>query len=338
MVYGMNPLVSVVIATYNREPLLLDTIEYVLANEYPETELIVVDQTREHTQTFLDRLATLRSEHDFTYIRLTRPSLPLARNVGIRRAEGDIILFCDDDVIVEPDYILQHAQCYTDATVGAVGGRIVTPGSSFPEVDQKPEELPGRVYPDGSVYTGFYKDVEPCDIHIGMGCNMSFRAEALHAVGGFDERFTKVAYGEEYDVFIRTREAGYRARFSPQASVVHLKSPSGGCRDEERARSHQKNLMRNRALFYIKHSSASAISAMARSLRSGMHAALAASDQSRGVVQRSKVRRVLSREFMEYFVAHVAGIVAYMVEDPLRLSRRLSTRDVLVYEPGNQWD
>lgn len=337
LAYSMNPFVSVVIATYNREQLLLDTIAYVLANEYPEYELIVVDQTREHTQAFLDRLAIIRGEHDFTYIHLTRPSLPLARNVGILHAKGDTVLFCDDDVIVEPDFILRHAQCYTDATVGAVGGRIVTPGSSFPEVDQKPEELPGRIYPDGSRYTGFYKDAESCDIHFGIGCNMSFRAEALSAVGGFDERFTNVAFDEDVDAFVRVRKAGYRARFSPQASVVHLKSPSGGCRNDERVRSRQKSVIRSRALFDMKHGSGLVLYRIARSVRNGTHAALAASDKSRGVVLRSKVRRLLSREFIELFVAHIAGMAVYMTEDPDRLSNRLSTSDKLVYEPGSQW-
>jgi glycosyltransferase involved in cell wall biosynthesis len=46
------------------------------------------------------------------YIRLPEPNLPAARNAGICAAKGDIILFVDDDVRIEPDYIAAHVGNY----------------------------------------------------------------------------------------------------------------------------------------------------------------------------------------------------------------------------------
>ena len=59
---------------------------------------------------------------------------------------------------------------------------------------------------------------------------MSFRKEAIEAAGGFDRRFGGSAFLEETDACLRVKHAGFRIRFDPEAVLIHLKDPTGGCR------------------------------------------------------------------------------------------------------------
>src|ERR1700733_2038251 len=105
-----SPSVSVIIATYNRGEVLCDTVAMALAQDYPDFEVIVVDQTpeppamvREFVKAAGDRLR---------YVRREIPNLPAARNTGIRIARGEIVVFIDDDVIIGPEYVTAHVRLY----------------------------------------------------------------------------------------------------------------------------------------------------------------------------------------------------------------------------------
>lgn len=71
----------------------------------------------------------------------------------------------------------------------------------------------------------------PRDLKWAPGCNMSFRREWLYRVGGFDESFYGAAIGEEAELCHRVRKAGGRIGYAPQAGILHLVNPTGGCRD-----------------------------------------------------------------------------------------------------------
>ena len=126
-----SPSVSVVIASYKREQMLCQTLDRLLQQTYRDYEIIVVDQTLDHlpeTQEYLDRL---RSDSLIRYY-LQRPSLPEARNTGVRKARGDIVIFLDDDVIPDPDLIGHHARTYEEPAVGGVAGQRIIPGLEEP--------------------------------------------------------------------------------------------------------------------------------------------------------------------------------------------------------------
>jgi GT2 family glycosyltransferase len=106
-----SPMVSIVIPTYNHKDALLETLQSLTSQNYPSDrfEVIVVDDgstdgTREITaETFP---FTLR------YFRQSNQGDAAARNVGAQRSQAEILVFLDDDILVEPDYLtcLIHAQ------------------------------------------------------------------------------------------------------------------------------------------------------------------------------------------------------------------------------------
>ena len=218
-----NPKVSVVLATYGREEVLCETIRQVLSEPYANKELVVIDQTPEHTPETQNYLESVRSE--IRYIPMDHPNLTEAENLGIRTASGDILLFVDDDVVFEPGLIDAHLGNYVDETVTGVAGLVLERGR------MPLQRMPGVCR---SMRFGFFffrhdyarRVVVP---NVPEG-NMSFRRQALLDVGLIDERFRENAYLWGMDLAVRVAKQGGRIVHDPTAWLRHLRHASGGIR------------------------------------------------------------------------------------------------------------
>jgi GT2 family glycosyltransferase len=243
------PFVSVIIATYEREELLCNTLEAIVAQTYPCFEIIVVDQTPAHLPSTQQCLDLLRESGKLSLFFLDEPSLPAARNFGIRKAYGHIILFVDDDVDPSPDLILAHASQYTSPEIIGVAGRRTFPtGSNIVE-----EESPvGALETNADHISNFSSTQQFPDVNWASGCNMSFRKSALIEAGGFDTRFGHSAVYEDVDICYRLRDHGHRIVFSPDAHLVHLIAPHGGCRNRMRSPQYYYGYFHNSLLFALK--------------------------------------------------------------------------------------
>ena len=222
-----DPPVSVVVATIGRGRLLLQTVRGLLENDHPSFEVIVVDQTPEPEPDVLAFMEQHRGR--VRYIRRRRPGLPDARNAGVAAARGDVVLFVDDDVIVDRGLITGHAGAYAEAGVGGVAGRVVAAGGSPATAERRQSHI-AKIRLMGLVIRDhFDADIRTRADHV-RGCNMSFLRRAINEAGGFDGRFGGSAHLEETDLACRVRAAGYRLVFEPAASLVHILEPVGGCR------------------------------------------------------------------------------------------------------------
>ena len=120
---GDNPLVSVVVPTYNRPDMLRKALTSVLSQTYPNIEIIVVNDAGMDVQEVID---SLNMAGKIVYVRHEENrGLPAARNTGIKRATGKYIAYLDDDDIYYPnhletlvnflensDYKVAYADCY----------------------------------------------------------------------------------------------------------------------------------------------------------------------------------------------------------------------------------
>jgi len=309
---------SVVIPTYKREQQLVDTIEYILADRYSEFEVIVVDQTKNHTPQVADAIETFQQDSRFRYVQIPIANLPLARNVGLRLAQGDVIIYVDDDVKLEPSFIAAHVACYEDTKIGAVGGRIlnVQGRASDPTGSAKP----GQILPDGTRTTHFYK-TERAYIDWGMGCNMSFRRSALEDINGFDERYTKAAKHEDIDAFVRIRKAGYLAVFEPSACLTHLKTSQGGCRSETEEIERARSYLRSEALFYMVCGNN-----ILRTIKRGIHGSLFHADRILNSNQRLKTNKQTLT--IKLFLSYTKAIYDYIFKSSNVLSIKLKNMGV----------
>ncbi len=206
------PYISIVIPTLNREVVLINTVKYFLDNEkYPNFEIIVVDQTKFHSQKFEDFFISVKN--NVRYFRLNYESLPAARNYGIKLAKGDIILFVDDDVNPLESLVFGHAQAHQKKEIVAVTGPVLTIEQA--ESNKNLSHLSGH---------------EPLFLN---GCNVSFKKWIFEVIGGFDENFTGVALGEDADMSHRILVSGGKIYFEPKAALIHLAEKHGGCRSEK---------------------------------------------------------------------------------------------------------
>ena len=235
------PLISVIIPTYQREAPLRDTLADVLKQDYPSFEVLVIDQTSNHEPETTELLSKLTDTKKIRWFRINWASLPGARNYGVRRAKGNIIVFIDDDVKLPEGYLQAHAHNYQRGEVGAVAGRVFdrmkladSARNNQENSTYTIEDLPTEAMDPGIAwyYIDLVHTIKPQQVISVRGCNMSFRSEIFTKYDiWFDERFRGSAVREESDFCLRLRTTGYSIWYDPQANLVHLGEETGGCHD-----------------------------------------------------------------------------------------------------------
>lgn len=217
--------VSVAIPTLNRREVLENTVHELLATPSRTlVEVLVVDQSDE-PNSVLQNIQDARLH----YFHVPFKGLTKARNFAIARASGGVILFLDDDVTGLSKTVDAHAKAHARYNVEIVTGPALSPGKDLISADcLSPTECRtlalgrGLNMQAGFVYSPIY----------ALGCNVSFRRDVFARCGGFDENFVGSAVGEDAEMSHRVRMNFGRIIYDPDASVIHLSVPSGGCRDE----------------------------------------------------------------------------------------------------------
>lgn len=252
------PSVSVIIPTYGREEALRDSIKDTIAQDYPNFEVLVIDQTSIHepeTDEFLQQLA---DNNSIKWFRLPWASLPGARNYGVRKSTGEIIIFIDDDVQLPTEYIKSHVENFQKRPeVGVVAGRVF----DRMKLSDSPqnlviEDLPPEAMDPGIAwyYIDLVHTIKPQQVISARGCNMSYRRSIFSQHGvWFDERFRGSAVREESDFCLRLRRTGYQIWYDPEANLVHLGEETGGCHDiSTRSLQYQVTFYHNHFLMALK--------------------------------------------------------------------------------------
>jgi len=103
--------VSLIIPTYNRQEISLQTLQYLKQQSISGFEVILVDQTASND----NDLQNFKNDvFKYKYLKITETGLPNARNVGVENAKGDILGFIDDDSIPDPDLIQSYMNLFND--------------------------------------------------------------------------------------------------------------------------------------------------------------------------------------------------------------------------------
>jgi glycosyltransferase involved in cell wall biosynthesis len=215
-----EPLVSILICTWNRKANIVTTIESVRACGYARFELFILDQS-DNDDTELAVSELCQKDDRLVYLRLRRPSKPLALNHGRLLAKGSYIVLTDDDCEACPGWIAPMVQVFeTDQRIGCV----------FGDVEAAPHDEA----------TGFIPICKITDAHVifslsdlltmpglgnfGMGANMALRASALTEIGGWDPHIgpgARFKSGDDNDVGARMLAAGYGVAFCPASRTIH---------------------------------------------------------------------------------------------------------------------
>src|SRR4029079_8317711 len=114
--------ITVAIPTYRRDQVLLDTIDSMLRLDDCAAELLILDQTDDHSPQTEASLEQLNEQGHIRWLRLAEPSIPRSMNIGLATARYDLVLFVDDDVMPYPTLVKAHIEAHKVA-LGLVAGR-----------------------------------------------------------------------------------------------------------------------------------------------------------------------------------------------------------------------
>ena len=117
-------MITVIICTYNREKYIRPLLDSLAANDLPRTdyEILLVDNNcTDGTRAVCGEFAKANAGLTFRYLTEPEQGLSAARNKGIREAHGDILVYVDDDALVDSHYLRDYAECGVDfISVGAL--------------------------------------------------------------------------------------------------------------------------------------------------------------------------------------------------------------------------
>lgn len=219
---GEEPLVSYVIATYNRPDDLSEAIESILDQEYDDVEIVVVSSSTDDTPALFedggpfDRAFVHHLHFD------ERMGVPEARNIGYERASGEIVATIDDDAVLADsdatDRMVSLFEAHDD--VGALAFQC----RNYHTDEVNPHETPDPPDFETTMSEGYR-----ATNFVGVG--NAIRRSVLETVGTYPSSFR---YGfEEMDLSFRIHDSGYDVLYTPEIVVRHKKSPEGRIPDAE---------------------------------------------------------------------------------------------------------
>jgi O-antigen biosynthesis protein len=221
--------VSIVVPTCANTAALERAIASILATRYEPLEVVVVENRPPASST--RRLVEERfAGEPVSYVEEPRRGASWARNTGLARADGDIVAFTDDDVVVDQGWIHSAVGAFELASdVACVTGRILPLALDSPW-QRLFEQL--AVFDKGSERRVFRlaesRAEEPLFPyvagHVGSGANIFIRREAALSIGGFDPVLgpgTPAVGGEDLDLLVRFLQGGGAIVYEPSVIIKH---------------------------------------------------------------------------------------------------------------------
>ncbi|MDE2182217.1 MAG: glycosyltransferase [Alphaproteobacteria bacterium] len=206
--------VSVIIPAFNEERVIASTVSRILASDYKDLEIIVIDDGSR------DRTAEVIREHfadspSVTLISVANGGKANALNLGLARAKGEVVVALDADTEFDTDTISRLVRWFGDPKVGAVAGNAKV-GNRFNMITrwQALEYIVAQNLERRALAALDTLTVVP-------GAVGAWRRSALTACGGF----ASATLAEDQDLTIGMQRAGYVVRFDPTA-VAWTEAPS----------------------------------------------------------------------------------------------------------------
>lgn len=226
---------SVIIPTYNRSQSLTRALRSLNELDFPrdQYEVVVVDNNSTDDTKQIAEAARSSMALNLKYVTEKRLSFTVARHTGANAAEGQILAYIDDDVVVSRGWLTAVMDVFEgNETVGIVGGPI------HPIFEAEPPKWIKKCFPMSGALSLLDRGSELHETNSAYGPNFSVRKDVLRLVGGFPPdtlgvesegrpNVVEKIYIGSGDVGLcgRVRKAGYKVIYAPQALVYHVIPP-----------------------------------------------------------------------------------------------------------------
>jgi GT2 family glycosyltransferase len=206
--------VSLILCSKNGGPRLQKCLSAIDALDLPEdVELVLVDNgsTDGISPQIMQRFVT-EARLPCRILEVREPGNSAGRNAGIAAAQGDLLLFIDDDCYVDPNFAREWLKVFNMENIGFGSGMIIRYAPENSDLGCNESPLAQKTAPGAFVERGFIQ-----------GSNMAFRRDCLDRAGPFDPRFGAgtLFAGEEWDVVLRASAAGWAGGYFPGPKVKH---------------------------------------------------------------------------------------------------------------------
>jgi len=216
---------SIIIPTFgNRSEYLWDTMRSTQNQDFsaPLFEILVVDNSPQSSALSLVEKANRDGKHPVRYVRENNLGLHFARHAGARAALGEIVVYVDDDVLMNPDWLKFIVEPFRDPRVGATGGKIIV---------QFDGDVPNWV---SQFNLGLFGQLDYGKEQINLkptqdvfGANMAVRKSVLFEVKGFNpdgignKKLIWMRGDGECGLNAKIYESGYSIVYIPEAWIYH---------------------------------------------------------------------------------------------------------------------
>jgi len=221
---------SLIIPTFKRQNIVLETLNHLNDQKINEAEVIVVDQSPHK----LDDLLNFKFKSPnlkFNYVKISKVGLPNARNIGAQSSKSELLIFIDDDCIPNSRLISSYISIFSnfDKKVWCVGGRVNEDNTTMFKQNNKII---------GGYFTWYGKTLKNFDTDFNGQCewapggNFAVLRNKFLKVNGFDTNYIGNAMLEDVDFGFSINKSGGQVRYEPSPIIQHLRIPTGGTRDE----------------------------------------------------------------------------------------------------------
>jgi glycosyltransferase involved in cell wall biosynthesis len=219
------PGLTVAVCTRDRGDILEACIRHLQENDYPNFEIVVVDNS-------LDAVPTreVAEKLGVGYVRCQKSGLSGARNAAIAQSRHAWIAFIDDDCRPDPNWLRELVRPLQDSNCRCVCG-LARPArlENIAQITFERYFGHGRGYAPRVFGPAFFAAsmFHPAETwRIGTGANMLLHRAVAEALGGFDLELgasprSPSGCGEDIDLFYRILRAGYSIHYTPGAIVRH---------------------------------------------------------------------------------------------------------------------
>lgn len=219
-------MISVILCTYNRDKYIYNVLKSVAENDYPHDQyeiVLVNNNSTDGTENECRRFQADYPDIRFRYFLETNQGLSYARNCGIRNAQGDLLVYVDDDATVNPEYLKTYSNFFTHHPEAVAAGGPILPVYETEEPEWMTHYT--RQLITGKLFLGNNQREFPRGAFPGGG-NSCYRKSVFDTVGLFNvelgRKGNSLIGAEEKDLFDKMTTHGMHFYYLPNAILYHI--------------------------------------------------------------------------------------------------------------------